>query len=146
VGVLLLIGMIVLGAVLLLNNRDTPEITPTASNTVQPSTPPTTSATTRSTPPTSSAPAPIEIPDVKGLDYDAAAAKISAAGFVPARRDEVSTQQPPGRVIGCDPSIGTKQPPGSTVTIIVAKLAPTTPPATTPPPSPRPTSPAASPS
>jgi serine/threonine-protein kinase len=109
--------------------------------TVQPSTAPTTNATTRSTAPTSSAPAPIEIPDVKGLAYEAAAAKISAAGFVPARRDEVSDQQPPGRVVGCDPSIGTKQPPGSTVTIIVAKLAPTTPAATTPPPTPKPTSP-----
>jgi serine/threonine-protein kinase len=78
----------------------------------------------------------VPIPDVSGLTYEEAAAKITELGFTPQRRDEISLTVPAGEVIGTEPPAGTtlRPAPGIQVVIIVSQgePAPTQPPAPTP--------------
>jgi hypothetical protein len=137
--IVLLLGLITLGVVLLLNNRDRPATnppatTPAGQTSAAPSSPATTAATSAA--PTSAAPIPVEIPVVEGLDYDTAAARLVAVGFVPNRVDENSTV-PAGRVIGTNPPAGNTVLPGTKIDVRVSTGLPQ--PTTTRPP----TSPAA---
>jgi len=141
--ILLLLGLVVLGAFLLLNNRDDvvtpPSTTPTVQTASAPATSPATRTTTTSAPPTTAPPTEVEIPDLRGQDYDAAAAKLKDLGFVPRRVDEFNGQLPAGKVTGTNPPAGNKVRPGATIDVIVSKglPQPTTPPKPT---SPAPTS------
>jgi PASTA domain len=139
--ILLLLGLVVLGAFLLLNNRDDvvtpPSTTPTVQTASAPATSPATRTTTTSA--TTAPPTEVEIPDLKGQDYDAAAAKLKDLGFVPRRVDEFNGQFAAGKVTGTNPPAGNKVRPGATIDVIVSKglPQPTTPPKpTTSPPSP----------
>jgi PASTA domain len=132
--ILLFIGLVVLGAFLLLNNRDDavtpPSTTPTVQTASAPATSPATRTTTTSAPPTTARPNEVEIPDLRGQDYDAAAAKLKDLGFVPRRVDEFNAQFPAGKVTGTNPPAGNKVRPGATIDVIVSKGLPQT---TTPP-------------
>jgi beta-lactam-binding protein with PASTA domain/predicted Ser/Thr protein kinase len=68
----------------------------------------------------SKGPAPIEVPDVDGDDYDAAEEELQEAGFEVKRVDEESDEEV-GTVIGQDPAGGAKADRGATVTLTVAK-------------------------
>ncbi|WP_055563967.1 Stk1 family PASTA domain-containing Ser/Thr kinase [Streptomyces atriruber] len=63
------------------------------------------------------------VPDVAGLDYEAAAKQITDSGFTPARQDVASEDVEEGKVIKTTPSAGTPADPGSTVNVQVAKKA-----------------------
>jgi PASTA domain len=120
----LLLGLMTLGLVLLLGNReDTPPANPPVSTPAgQTSAAATSPATTRTTSaaPTSAAPTPVAIPVVEGLDYETAAAKLVAAGFVPNRVEENSAV-PPGRVLGTNPPAGNTVLPGTKIDVRVSK-------------------------
>jgi hypothetical protein len=132
--ILLLLGLVVLGAFLLLNNRDDvvtpPSTTPTVQTASAPATSPAPRTTTTSAPPTTAPPTEVEIPDLKGQDYDVAAAKLKDLGFVPRRVDEFNGQFAAGKVTGTNPPAGNKVRPGTTIDVIVSKGLPQT---TTPP-------------
>ena len=128
--ILLLIGLVVLGAFLLLNDDDDvvtpPSTTPTVQTASAPATSPATRTTTSSAPPTTAPPTEVEIPDLRGQDYDAAAAKLKDLGFVPRRVDEFNGQVPAGKVTGTNPPAGNKVRPGATIDVIVSKGLPQT--------------------
>ncbi|MEV7194999.1 Stk1 family PASTA domain-containing Ser/Thr kinase [Streptomyces sp. NPDC093510] len=63
------------------------------------------------------------VPDVVGLDYEAAAKRITDSGFTPARQDVASEDVDEGKVIKTTPTAGTPTDPGSTVNVQVAKEA-----------------------
>ncbi|TGB08682.1 Stk1 family PASTA domain-containing Ser/Thr kinase [Streptomyces sp. MZ04] len=65
----------------------------------------------------------IPVPDVTGLDYEAAAKQITDNGLTPKREDVASDSVEEGKVIQTSPAAGTKVDDGSTVTIQVAKAA-----------------------
>jgi serine/threonine-protein kinase len=69
----------------------------------------------------SNGPTPIPIVDVKGLSYDEAAAKLTAAGFAAARKDVFDDVVETGKVVGTEPAAGQGVVKGSTVTILVSK-------------------------
>jgi hypothetical protein len=108
--ILLLIGLVVLGAFLLLNNNDDvvtpPSTTPTVQTASAPATSPATRTTTSSAPPTTAPPTEVEIPDLRGQDYDAAAAKLKDLGFVPRRVDEFNGAVPGRQGDGDEPAGG----------------------------------------
>src|SRR5206468_3266542 len=66
----------------------------------------------------SSGPAPISVPYVVGLQYDAAASQLQAAGFAVARTD-VESDKPKGQVVAQEPSGSAA--PHSTITLSVSK-------------------------
>ena len=47
------------------------------------------------------------LPNVRGLDYETAAAELTKLGFIPVRRDEINGEVPKGKVVGTDPPVGT---------------------------------------
>ncbi len=128
--VLLLVALLGLGTWLIFASRPsgTPATTPTVQNATPPATtgaqPTTTTITT--TPPAADVP----LPNVRGLDYETAAAELVKLGFVPARRDEINGEVPKGKVVGTDPPERTPVRPGATINIIVSLGLPD---ATTPP-------------
>ncbi|MFE0132897.1 Stk1 family PASTA domain-containing Ser/Thr kinase [Streptomyces sp. NPDC059037] len=65
----------------------------------------------------------IQVPDVTGLDYEAAAKQITDNGLTPQREDVASDSVEEGKVIQTSPAAGTKVDDGSTVTVQVAKKA-----------------------
>ena len=69
----------------------------------------------------SNGPAPVAIPDVSNMSYDAAAQALTAKGFAVTRGDDFSDTVPVDTVIGTNPASGTSQPRGSTVQITVSK-------------------------
>jgi hypothetical protein len=112
--ILLLVALFALGTWLIFAGR--PSGTPTTTPTVQNATPP---ATTGAQTSTTAARTPIPLPDVRGQDYETAAATLSALGFTPVRRDEIDSEIPKGKVIGTDPPVGTPVIPGESVRINV---------------------------
>jgi serine/threonine-protein kinase len=68
----------------------------------------------------SDGPAPVPVPDVAGLGYDAAAAAIQEARLVPAPREAYSDTVEEGKVIGTEPAAGQPAPRDSEVGIIVS--------------------------
>jgi membrane peptidoglycan carboxypeptidase len=62
----------------------------------------------------------VRVPDVFSYPADEAEAILERAGFDVARRAQQENSYPPGRVVGQDPSAGSKAPYGSTVTIYVS--------------------------
>ncbi len=69
---------------------------------------------------TSKGHAPVAVPSVAGATYAAAAAALTAAGFVPAQANQYSPTVPTGQVIGTTPAAGTVQPFNSKVTVSVS--------------------------
>jgi len=69
----------------------------------------------------SDGPAPVEVPNVAGTTYDAAAATISAKRLNPVRRDAFSDTIAVGTVIGTDPAAGQQAPRDSEVGVLVSK-------------------------
>ncbi|MEV0113388.1 Stk1 family PASTA domain-containing Ser/Thr kinase [Streptomyces sp. NPDC050844] len=65
----------------------------------------------------------IAVPDVTGLDYEAAAKQITDNGLTPQREDVSSDSVEEGKVIQTSPAAGTKVDDSSTVTVQVAKAA-----------------------
>jgi hypothetical protein len=117
--VLLLLALFVLGAWLALANRPDPAGAPPVSpGPTQTSATPSTSATSSPTPTTSTA-AAVPIPDLAGLTYDEAAAKLTELGFTPVRRDEPSSTVAAGDVIGTEPPAGTTLRPAPDIRIVV---------------------------
>ncbi len=72
-------------------------------------------------PTASPSPAGVAVPNVYGMDATAAAAQVSAAGLTVAFKQKAGTGQPPGTVVGVQPDAGVTVPPGSTVTLVIAK-------------------------
>jgi serine/threonine-protein kinase len=69
----------------------------------------------------SDGPAPVEVPNVAGTSYEAAAATISAKRLKPVRRDAFSDTIAVGTVIGTDPAAGQQAPRDSDVGVLVSK-------------------------
>jgi eukaryotic-like serine/threonine-protein kinase len=69
----------------------------------------------------SSGPDQVDVPDVTGKSYDEAKSQLEAAGFKVTRKDQESTDQDPGTVLGQDRKGGTQAPQGSTIQLTVAK-------------------------
>jgi PASTA domain len=113
--ILLLVALVGLGSWLIFASR--PSGAPAPTPTVQNATPPATTGARTATTPVSVAPTEIPLPDVRGLDYETAAAKLTALGFTPVRRDEIDGAVPKGKVIGTDPPAGTPVRPGPGVRI-----------------------------
>ncbi|MCX4665760.1 Stk1 family PASTA domain-containing Ser/Thr kinase [Streptomyces sp. NBC_01381] len=65
----------------------------------------------------------VQVPDVTGLDYEAAAQRITGEGLTPKREDVASDSVEEGKVIQTSPAAGTNVDDGSTVTVQVAKAA-----------------------
>ncbi|HVF04407.1 MAG TPA: Stk1 family PASTA domain-containing Ser/Thr kinase [Frankiaceae bacterium] len=78
----------------------------------------------------------LTVPDVFGMTYEQARAKLEQAGFNNVAREDVQTDNPAevGTVVEQDPKAGAKADRDAQITLRVAQPAPTTPPATTPPP------------
>jgi hypothetical protein len=127
--ILLLVALIGLGSWLIFASR--PSGTPTATPTVQNATPPATTAGQTATTMTSPPRIQIPLPDLRGLDYETAAAELTKLGFVPVRRDEIDGEVPKGKVVGTDPPVGTPVFTGTSINVIVSLGLPnpTTPPA-----------------
>ncbi|GAA1145350.1 Stk1 family PASTA domain-containing Ser/Thr kinase [Microbacterium oxydans] len=62
----------------------------------------------------------IAVPAVAGGTYDAAAATLTEAGFVPTQKDEFSIDVPAGTVIETDPAEGVRLDKGASVSVIVS--------------------------
>ncbi|KKX96868.1 MULTISPECIES: Stk1 family PASTA domain-containing Ser/Thr kinase [Microbacterium] len=62
----------------------------------------------------------IAVPAVAGGTYDAAAATLTEAGFVPTQKDEFSIDIPAGTVIETDPAEGVRLDKGASVSVIVS--------------------------
>jgi eukaryotic-like serine/threonine-protein kinase len=62
----------------------------------------------------------VKVPNVIGLSYDSAAAKIQNAKLVPSRIDQPSDTVPAGQVITTDPAAGTPAVQGNTVKVYVS--------------------------
>ncbi|MFE7198566.1 Stk1 family PASTA domain-containing Ser/Thr kinase [Microbacterium oxydans] len=62
----------------------------------------------------------IAVPAVAGGTYDAAAATLTEAGFVPTQKDEFSIDIPAGTVIETDPAEGVRLDKGAAVAVIVS--------------------------
>ncbi|EST29070.1 Stk1 family PASTA domain-containing Ser/Thr kinase [Streptomyces roseochromogenus] len=62
----------------------------------------------------------VDVPDVRGLQFDQAQSQLEGKGFKVEKQTQVSTQ-PPGVVITQDPQGGTSQQKGTTITLTVAK-------------------------
>lgn len=124
--VVLLLALICLGVWLFLRARDVAPITPPTdvitSSPGTPTRPPTRPATT--VPPTTAA-AEVAIPELRGKDYETAAAELVTLGFVPTRQDESASDVPAGRVIGTDPPAGNVLAPGTMIIVRVSTGAPT---------------------
>jgi len=69
----------------------------------------------------SDGPAPVEVPNVAGKSYDAAAAAISAKRLQPVKREEFSDTIAVGTVIGTSPAAGQQAPRDSEVGVLVSK-------------------------
>ena len=73
----------------------------------------------------STGPAPKDVPDVTGQSQSDATSALETAGFKVSTATETSSTATAGNVISQNPDAGTTEPPGTTVTIVVAS-APTT--------------------
>ncbi|MFR9725727.1 Stk1 family PASTA domain-containing Ser/Thr kinase [Streptomyces sp. MS19] len=62
----------------------------------------------------------IDVPDVMGLQYDAAVTRLDQDDLRAARRDQETGDYPEGQVIGVDPGVGDPIQPGGQVTLTVA--------------------------
>lgn len=118
--VMLLLGVLVLGAWLILSNRPSPTPQPETSPSRTVTTAPTTVRTSPpTTAPATTEPALVPVPAVRGLDYATAEQQLKAAGLVPVRKD-VANEAPAGTVLGTEPGSGTPLPPDSQVTVLVS--------------------------
>jgi beta-lactam-binding protein with PASTA domain/tRNA A-37 threonylcarbamoyl transferase component Bud32 len=68
----------------------------------------------------SDGPKPVPVPDVAGLSYDEAAARLVAVKLKAGEGGDYSDTVPTGTVIGSNPAVGTDAPRDSTVTVIVS--------------------------
>jgi eukaryotic-like serine/threonine-protein kinase len=75
----------------------------------------------------SGGPAKIPVPDVTGLDAALADRLIGAAGLTTSSAESVATASPPGVAMLTRPAAGTMLAPGTAITLVVSRGAPTTP-------------------
>jgi beta-lactam-binding protein with PASTA domain/predicted Ser/Thr protein kinase len=68
----------------------------------------------------SKGPKPVAVPNVIGHTFATANSELQAAGFA-VRRRTVESSQPADTVVSTDPSVGTYQAPGATITVNVSK-------------------------
>jgi beta-lactam-binding protein with PASTA domain len=61
------------------------------------------------------------VPPLTGQTYEDAARALAELGLEPQREDVVSDAVPPGRVIGTDPTAGTRVSPRDTIIVFVAR-------------------------
>ena len=66
----------------------------------------------------------VNVPDVTGLSQASATNQLTGAGFKVATSNQSSTTVTPGNVISQNPHGGTSEPPGTTVTIVIAQAPP----------------------
>ncbi len=133
--ILLLVALVGLGIWLIFADRAA--TTPTPTPTVQTATPPVTSSTrATATTTTSVPPSPVPVPNLRGQDYNAAAAALTQLGFVPVRQDVVDADVQKGKVVGTDPAAGQQVRPGTRINVFVSSGPPRD---TTPSPSDSPT-------
>jgi beta-lactam-binding protein with PASTA domain len=124
--IVLLLALFVLGAWLALASRPDPTAVPPATpGPTQTSQAPSTPASPSPTPSPSTA-AEVSIPDLSGLSYEEAAAKLTELGFTPERRDELSPTVPANEVIRTEPPAGTtlRPAPGIKVVVVVSQEIP----------------------
>jgi serine/threonine-protein kinase len=69
----------------------------------------------------STGPPLLEVPNVAGRTYDAAAARLRSAKFAVARVDAFDGTVPPGQVVRTQPAAGSSARQGSTVSVVVSK-------------------------
>jgi beta-lactam-binding protein with PASTA domain len=62
----------------------------------------------------------LEVPDVRGLTVDEAAARLAEAGLGLEAVDKVSSAEPPGTVLKQDPPPGSRVPAGSVVSVVLS--------------------------
>jgi hypothetical protein len=138
--VLILLGLIGLGIWMALHAQPGP--TPAASTSPSSSPSPAASASpTPSASPASSVPL-VEIPDLHGQSVSDAQATLQGLGLTVQVHNQVTNAQPAGTVISTQPTVGSKVPVGSQVTLIVAVPPPTS---ASPSPAPSPSSPSPTP-
>ncbi|WP_037911467.1 Stk1 family PASTA domain-containing Ser/Thr kinase [Actinacidiphila yeochonensis] len=65
--------------------------------------------------------APLAVPDVRNDQYNDAYSQLTDAGFQVKKKTQTSTTQDDGTVLSQDPSPGSKQPKGTTITLTVAE-------------------------
>ncbi len=68
----------------------------------------------------SNGPKPVAVPNVIGHTFATANSELQAAGFA-VRRNDVESNDPAETVVSTNPSVGTYQPAGSTITVNVSK-------------------------
>jgi PASTA domain len=126
VGAVVLLALIVAAVLLLMRTSAEPVTPPTGTATASLASPtpsPTPEATTpasTSNLPTSLGPAPVEIPQVAGSSFDAAATALRGLGLQVRRVDRSSATVPAGQVIDTEPPAGTLALPGLTVDVFVS--------------------------
>jgi eukaryotic-like serine/threonine-protein kinase len=69
----------------------------------------------------------VNVPDVTGQSQGSASSELTNAGFKVAVTNQTSTSVTPGNVISQNPGGGSSQPPGTTVSIVVAQAPPKVP-------------------
>jgi beta-lactam-binding protein with PASTA domain/tRNA A-37 threonylcarbamoyl transferase component Bud32 len=69
----------------------------------------------------SKGPKPVPLPDVRGLAYDEAKARLAAQGFTNVQQSDIQSDQPIGVVISELPQQGTMQTPDVSITLVVSK-------------------------
>jgi serine/threonine-protein kinase len=68
----------------------------------------------------SKGPKPVTVPNVIGSTFDSANSALLASGFAVLRKD-VKSNSPKDTVVNTSPGVGTLQPPGTTITVMVSK-------------------------
>ncbi|WP_344263276.1 Stk1 family PASTA domain-containing Ser/Thr kinase [Streptomyces sodiiphilus] len=68
-------------------------------------------------------PETVQVPDVVGLQYDAAVQRLQQDGFTAAQRVQETNDYPENQVVAQDPTAGSSLKPGSQITLTIAKPA-----------------------
>lgn len=133
-GILVLAVLVGLGVWLALGERGSTPVPATTTTPAPTSSAPATTAAPTTTPPTTATttadatePAVEAIPEVRGSDFDTAAAALTQLGFAVVRVDQASDDVPDGRVIGTDPPAGTLAVVGQTTIRILVSTGPAEP-------------------
>jgi PASTA domain len=122
--VLILLGLIGLGVWLALHAQPGPTPGASPSTSASPSAVASSASPTPSPSPASSAPL-VEVPDLHGQTVSDAQATLQGLGLTVQVQTQVTDAQPAGTVISTRPTVGSKVPAGSQVTLIVAAPPPT---------------------
>jgi hypothetical protein len=122
IAVMLLLGVVATGVWLALTADGPPAPSPTTTPATGTPTATETTSPTTTPPTTTTSPSPdgIQVPDVSGQEYEAAAQTLGGLGFEPERVDIFSDTVPEGLVIGTSPPEGSTIAAGETVRVFVS--------------------------